>query len=828
MTWSARHALNRPCQRGTAGAAVLLAALAVLTAAPSVHAQQPPPQGPTVTAADGTVETIDAIDPASRTAGLLALYTPAFGDSTGTNAFGAEAVLQETPTRGAYRVLDVCTVFDGCPHPGDNPIPDDGAVLSAAPGGDPDVRRFIADHVAVGDVVTVDVPVLRQASATLDATDPTAQTNPDGVDPSTGACYPGCRGAAQLIRYTPAFGERTQTNGFGSEITVARGRVSSRGGNDRVIPADGYVLSGHTSEGDWLIANSIEGALVTVDGDLVTITIDAEAYLVTAQRALDRAVAGAGEAAASCLDVDGAQAQVSIVTATEALDEAREATAAGEDERAVELATAAQAEADRAWYATRTSRPVESRGTWVRPTEHSRAEVAATLDRIAAAGLNTVFLETFFQGYTIFPSDAAAAAGVAAQRPEFEGFDPLQAFIEEGAARDIEIHPWIHTFFVGSDAANGGPGPVLSVHPEWAAVERADLVDGRAPATPQPSSAEPGYYFLDPAIPEARAYVQGILSELVADYEVAGLHLDYIRYPVSLPLEASFSYSDVSRARFAEVAGVDPATITPDSDPASWAAFDDWRRGNVTSFVAETRAILAQTRQEAVLSAAVFPDPFDSRVRKLQDWAAWNEHGLVDVLTGMSFGRSVETAGADTASMLAQLSDRTLLYTASYAPFANLPPDLLVDQVAAIRDAGGQGEAVFAYNQLTDSQAEALRRGPFRDPAATAHAAPAEAVATGTGDLAARVEQAHVPGGCVSPRAGRALLRDLDGAARAARQAAGDLPEPARLRAIDRAQRHLAGAQAQLDADAVEAGLAARMAAEIDQYRALLRFARSR
>lgn len=37
---------------------------------------------------------IDAIDPGNRTEGMFALYTPDFGATTGTNEFGAGAVLE--------------------------------------------------------------------------------------------------------------------------------------------------------------------------------------------------------------------------------------------------------------------------------------------------------------------------------------------------------------------------------------------------------------------------------------------------------------------------------------------------------------------------------------------------------------------------------------------------------------------------------------------------------------------------------------------------------------------------------------------------------------
>ena len=83
--------------------------------------------GPRATAVDGTVQTIDAINPSSRAAGLFALYTPSFGSSTKTNEYGGEAVLRKAGTAGAYQVVSVCTALTTCPKPGDNDIPADGA-----------------------------------------------------------------------------------------------------------------------------------------------------------------------------------------------------------------------------------------------------------------------------------------------------------------------------------------------------------------------------------------------------------------------------------------------------------------------------------------------------------------------------------------------------------------------------------------------------------------------------------------------------------------------------------------------------------------------------
>jgi uncharacterized lipoprotein YddW (UPF0748 family) len=663
------------------------------------------------------VQSIDAIDPSSRTSGLFALYTPHFGAQTKTNAYGGEAVLQKTETAGSYRVLDVCTAFTSCPNPGNNTIPTDGAVLSASPGGTPDVRLFLRDHVQVGDLVTIADLTLRTVTSPLDATDPTAATNSAGVDPGTGNCYPGCRGPEQLILYTSAYGKTTTgTNDYGFEVSVSGDRVIARGGGNRAIAADGIVLSGHGSRGAWLSSNAVLGARVGISGGIVTLTIDADTYLYGAQQAFAEADRAITVATDSCLIADLPGAGSAASDAETQLAKAAAAIAAGDQDGAVAWAVAAKESANLALYRTAESSPVEGRGLWVRPTETTPEQISATLDDINDSGFNMVFLETVWQGFTIYPSTVAAENGIAPQRPEMVGFDPLKVWVEEAHRRGIELHPWVHTFFVGVDSASDGPGPVLTAHPEWAAVEREDV----GKVGPQPSSQEAGYYFVDPSMPEPRKYVKSLFEEILTDYAVDGLHLDYVRYPVSEPWEtASFSYSDYARTTFAAEHGADPYALTPAD--ALWKTWSVWREAQVTSFVSEVRDLQRRVAPDAEISAAVFPNPADGLAKKFQNWADWVKKGYVDVLTGMSFGTTAESVAEETALMRAIVGTDNLLYTATYGPFRGSTPDVLLAQVQAVRDAGSDGAALFAYNQLSAPQADALQEGVFRTDARTPH-----------------------------------------------------------------------------------------------------------
>lgn len=751
---------RRPAGRGAA----LLAAAGLVGAgllgsatgpAAAVDATGTPEAGDLVVTADGEELAITAVNPPSRTAGAVAVYTPAFGETTRTNRWGGEAVLVPAAEGPGYEVLSVCTALAACADPawaaGDNAIPADGLVLSVSPGGSPDVRVFLRDHVAAGDVLSFREVVSRSATTTLDATDPTPGTNPEGVDPGSGDCYPGCRGAEQLIRYTGAWGSpSTGTNDFGYEVTVVDGVVVDAGGNNRVIPEDGWVLSGHGSRGSWLQANAVVGATITLDGDQLTATIDEQTAIFGASREVEAARAAISGAEAACVVFPQADAEAAATDAEALLAQARDAAEIGDAQGATDLAQAAAAAASLAGYRTAESRVAEGRGVWVRPEETTPDAIRATLDRIEASGFNVVFLETIFQGTTIHPSQVAAEYGITAQRPSMVGFDPLAVWIEEAHARGIEIHPWVHTFFVGSEAATQGPGPILDVYPEWAAVEREDVgADG-----PRPSSMEPGYYFVDPAVPEARAYVLALLEEVMTGYDVDGLHLDYIRYPVSQPWEtAGYSYSEHTRAAFAAEHGVDPFSLTPAD--LMWQTWTDWREAVVTSFVGEVRELQRRVAGDAPLSAAVFPDPSDGLDKKFQDWGDWVDRGYVDVLTGMSFGTSAVSVARDTRAMRERVGEGNLLYTATYGPFRGSSPRTVLDQVAGVVDAGSDGAALFAYNQMTDAQAEALAEGAFRVPAVVPHADRVGAVRVGVEALTEQVAAAE--GRCVATGQSRAV-----------------------------------------------------------------------
>lgn len=270
-------------------------------------------------------------------------------------------------------------------------------------------------------------------------------------------------------------------------------------------------------------------------------------------------------------------------------------------------------------------RALEMRGIWVRPP-HDPREIQTILDTVAHAGMNAIFLETYYHSYTIFPSVYAK------QRPEFAGRDVLQEFIDAAKSRDIEVHAWFQVFYAGNPKHLREVAPVLRANPEWI----LPAIDGTV-------EFEDGKLFLNPALPPVRSYLLSVMREIVRNYDIHGLHLDYIRYPVDRDGRPP-GYDEYSRLMFKRQYGIDPLYIDRENDHEQWLLWTAWRKRQVTTFVEEVRRMLLYEKPGIKLSAAVFSEQTTNPLgdEKCQDWDTWAAEGLIDFLTPMCYAVATE------------------------------------------------------------------------------------------------------------------------------------------------------------------------------------------
>lgn len=333
----------------------------------------------------------------------------------------------------------------------------------------------------------------------------------------------------------------------------------------------------------------------------------------------------------------------------------------------------------------------------------SRQGLEEIFDRLAASGINTVFFETVNAGYPIYPSAVAPA-----QNPLISSsWDPLKDAVELAHERDMELHAWVWAFAAGNQRHNtlvNQPqrylGPILDANPGWA------NYDDRGRIIPV-GQTKP---FLDPANPQVRQYLQDLYSEIVTNYDVDGLQLDYIRYPFQDPSGGRYyGYGRAARNQFRRETGVDPLNISPRNSQL-WQEWTDFRIEQIDSFVTDVSEHLRQQRPDLIMSAAVFPMPYHERMQKLQqNWEAWAQDGVIDLIVTMSYAMDANRLQQLTSPWLYEANtdaETTDIGSALLLPairLLDLPDSSAVDQIQALRDMPAGGYALFAVENLNNN-----------------------------------------------------------------------------------------------------------------------------
>lgn len=157
----------------------------------------------------------------------------------------------------------------------------------------------------------------------------------------------------------------------------------------------------------------------------------------------------------------------------------------------------------------------QTRATNTATTMRQQAELIALLDELKAAHFNTVLFQARTRGDVFYRSKiepfSAILTGSVGKDP---GYDPLAFVVEECHKRGMECHAWMVALPLG------GRKHVASLGARSVVKKRPAITIGYR-----------GEYFLDPGHPDTKEYLMQLVGEVVENYDVDGVHFDYLRYP---------------------------------------------------------------------------------------------------------------------------------------------------------------------------------------------------------------------------------------------------------------------------------------------------------
>lgn len=537
-----------------------------------------------------------------------------------------------------------------------------------------------------------------------------SSTKVDVIDPSNAASYfPGGRGANKLVIYTPNYGIHTGTNEFGTEAIVGDNTVTSLSGADSTIPSNGLVISGHGIAKNWINQNITVGSKVYVDvfNNKITVYTTSDSYTYEARAKIKEAKSMMDYYKNSIDDYNYNLPASHIQIAENYLK-----IAENENKNSIILKQYTQEAIDEANMAIKTSVPYiknETKGVWIRPTEKNADQIIATLDNLKANGFNSVFLETYFHGKTIFPSQTMNKYGFTVQNEIFEGFDPLDVWIKEAHKRDIKVHIWFQSFYVGNQSPDYNPSSILAVRPDWGNKTKKNANSPKATM----SASEHNGYFLDPANPEVHEFLLDLLSEIIDRYKPDGINLDYIRYPNATAGNDmnAWGFTEYARNDFKNQYGKDPIELT--TSDVQWYDWNQYRRNNVTNFVKQVGELGKE--KNVYISAVVFPDRASALTSKQQDWRTWSVNNYINGFTPLFLTYDSKMLASMMNDVMNVKSPQTDLYAGLFVTFMGGAPEDLIRQIYETRKMNANGVILFDYAHTTPVYTSTLMASAFKD-----------------------------------------------------------------------------------------------------------------
>lgn len=252
----------------------------------------------------------------------------------------------------------------------------------------------------------------------------------------------------------------------------------------------------------------------------------------------------------------------------------------------------------------------KSKATSEAGREQQKQELCRLLDQLQAANINTVLLQTRIRGSVIYPSAIEPwDISLTGQFDRHPGYDPLAFAIEETHKRGMELHAWVVTIpaFKTEVARRMGRKSLLATHPQ---LLRKHLDS----------------YYLDPALPGTADYLTRICLEITANYDIDGLHFDYIRYPEeanTFPDGPSFNKYGKGQRKA------------------------DWRRDNVTRIVRQIHREVKRLKPWVKMSSSPVGKYRDTRRYSARGWNSydavfqdaqgWLREGIQDALYPMMY-----------------------------------------------------------------------------------------------------------------------------------------------------------------------------------------------
>ena len=259
-------------------------------------------------------------------------------------------------------------------------------------------------------------------------------------------------------------------------------------------------------------------------------------------------------------------------------------------------------------------------------------------------------------------------------------FDPLDYLLAIRTNTNLEIHAWVTTFVITGHNLE-------KLHPEHIYFTNLELVTSNFSQEKMNYESYMGAY-LDPGIPQVQKYTKNVILDLVSNYKIDGIHLDYIRYP-----DSHFGFAELALEAYKKDVKFQDA-----------GAWKQWKEDQITNFVKDIYANIKKISPNIELTAAVISN-LDEAERFSQNWVKWLQEGYLDRAYLMEYSTST-TSIEKHLNFLSNydMNDKIVVGLRCWSTAYKYPAYKINEKIKLVNRKNFVGYALFSYTGIIESQ----------------------------------------------------------------------------------------------------------------------------
>lgn len=257
------------------------------------------------------------------------------------------------------------------------------------------------------------------------------------------------------------------------------------------------------------------------------------------------------------------------------------------------------------WPKVKIELSTKDKGRISQQREQQKKDLVTLITKIKRSGCNAVMFQIVSNSDALYPSKILQWAPSLTDIPgEGPGYDPLALAVKTAHSLGMEIHAWINPLRIGKLD--------LPRRQDNICYKLSELVQEHGQKL-----------YWDPGQPKVREYLGALAEEIMAKYDLDGLHIDDYFYPDGLK-----GTGEQAKPRKNEKVWNDEALF---QKYGQGKTLDEWRESNIDEIVRIMHEKVHKTRPDAVFGVSPAGRLVNTQAL-YADPRRWAEQGTIDYL----------------------------------------------------------------------------------------------------------------------------------------------------------------------------------------------------